>query len=208
MGKIFITGIGTGVGKTIVSAIVTEALQADYWKPVQTGSVEGTDSRVVGFLISNKVTRVHPEAYCLHLPISPHAAAKAEKVKIRIKDIIIPATKNNLVIEGAGGLMVPLNDKELMIDLIKETKAKVILVVNHYLGSINHTLLSIHAIREKGLPFAGIIYNGPPNESSEEAVKAFCNPVILGRIGHEDKFTPAIISNYATSMEPSLKGLI
>jgi dethiobiotin synthetase len=208
MSKIFITGIGTGVGKTIASAVVTESLKADYWKPVQTGSIEGTDSRTVGFLISNELTRIYPEAYCLHLPLSPHAAAKAEKINIRIKNIVIPSTKNNLVIEGAGGLMVPLNNKELMIDFIKETKSKVILVVSHYLGSINHTLLSINAIKEKRIPLAGIIYNGQPNPSSEEAIEAFCKPHVIGRIGHENKFTPPIISKYAKSMYPSLKGLI
>ena len=208
MRRIFVTGIGTGVGKTIVSAIITEALQADYWKPIQTGSIEGTDTETVKKLITNSKTKIHPEAYCLPMPVSPHEAAEAEGVSISLKNIHVPATSNTLIIEGAGGLMVPLNDKETMLDFIKTLNAEVILVVRNYLGSINHTLLSINAIKEKRIPLAGIIYNGQPNPSSEEAIEAFCKPHVIGRIGHENKFTPPIISKYAKSMYPSLKGLI
>jgi len=208
MSRIFITGIGTGVGKTIAAAIITEALHADYWKPVQTGSVEGTDSETVGSLISNKTTKIHQEAYCLRLPISPHAAAKSENVDIRISNIPLPETKNKLVIEGAGGLMVPLNNKELMIDLIKETKAKVILVVSHYLGSINHTLLSVNLLKEKNIPFAGIIYSGIANTLTEEAIEAFTQVKVIGRIERENKITPAVISKYAEIFKPELKSIV
>lgn len=208
MERLFITGIGTGVGKTIAAAVITEALMADYWKPIQTGSVERTDSEAVRSLIANKLSKIHPEAYCLSQPVSPHAAAKAEGVSIRIKNMKLPATKNHLVIEGAGGLMVPLNDKELMIDLINETKAKVILVVSHYLGSINHTLLSINAIKERKIPFGGIIYNGKPNASSEEAIDIFGGVKVIGRIEREATFTPSIIAQYAEHFKPELRRLI
>ena len=208
MSRIFVTGIGTGVGKTVVSAVITEALQADYWKPIQTGSIEGIDSETVGALITNKNTKIHPEAYCLGLPLSPHAAAKAENVLIKIGTFPYPKTKNNLVIEGAGGLMVPLNDKELMIDLIKETKAKVVLVVSNYLGSINHTLLSISAIKEKNIPLAGIIYSGITNIASEEVIEQFGKVNVIGRIERENKITPTVILKHAINLEPELKKII
>jgi len=204
MGRIFITGIGTGIGKTIVSAIVTEALQADYWKPIQAGLQEDTDSQTMSRFITNSVTKIHPEAFRLNMPASPHAAAKAENKEIRIKDIRIPATASNLVIEGAGGLMVPLNDKELMIDFIKETNAPVILVVKHYLGSINHTLLSVEALKQRKINVAGIIYNGEPNASSEEAIEAFTQSKILGRIEQEAVFSQDVILKYAQKIKSSL----
>jgi dethiobiotin synthetase len=197
MRKIFITGIGTGVGKTIVSAIVTEALQADYWKPIQTGSGEGKDSDVVRKLISNKKTVIHPEAFCLAKPASPFAAAEAEGIKIEIKNIAIPQTDNILVIEGAGGLMVPINEHELMIDLIEQWDAEVILVSQNYLGSINHTMLSCMALADSGLRILGIVYNGEDNLMAERSVLSFCDFPVVGRIKLENNFSPEKISTYA-----------
>jgi len=208
MNRIFVTGIGTNVGKTIVSAIITEALQADYWKPVQTGMEEGTDAERVRKLICNSKSKIHPETFCLRLPASPHAAAEAENIKIHIEDFIVPETKNTLVIEGAGGLMVPLNENELVIDLIKKLNAKVVLVVRHYLGSINHSLLSIEALQNRKLPVAGIIYNGEPNPSSEKAIEAFCNYKITGRVGQEPVFNSAAILKYAGNMQKVLNQMI
>lgn len=197
MKKIFVTGIGTGVGKTIVSAIITEALQADYWKPVQAGLDDVTDSKRVKSLLTNKKSVVHPEAFRLKLPASPHAAAAAENIKITVKAIKLPRTTNNLVIEGAGGLMVPLNEKELMIDLISSINTGVVLVVRHYLGSINHTLLSIEALLSRNIPITGLVFNGVPNIASEEAILNFSGVPVLGRIKEEKVFTPEIISGYA-----------
>src|SRR4051812_32249696 len=139
---IFITGIGTGVGKTIISAIVTEKLKADYWKPIQSGDLDNSDTLKVRDLVSNKTTRFYPETYRLTQPFSPHKSAAIDNVVIDIQTIIPPKTDNQLIIEGAGGLMVPLNDNALIIDLIKQLNAQVILVSQNYLGSINHTLLS------------------------------------------------------------------
>jgi len=204
MERIFVTGIGTGVGKTIVSAIITEAFCADYWKPIQTGSVEGTDSETVRSLLTNKESIIHPEAYCLKLPASPHAAAAEEGITIQIKSIIPPSTTNMLVIEGAGGLMVPLNDKELMIDLMLKYNARVVLVVRHYLGSINHTLLSLQELRQKGIKMAGIVYSGQPNKQSEKAIEAFGKCRVIGRINEENNFTPSIISGYAKEFQGSM----
>src|ERR1700722_12595373 len=126
MKNIFVTGIGTDVGKTIVSTVITEALQADYWKPVQAGFADGTDTEFVRSLVSNKKSVIYPEAYRLKMPASPHTAAAAEGITIHIKDIKLPVTSNTLVIEGAGGLMVPLNEKELVIDLIEHLQASAI----------------------------------------------------------------------------------
>lgn len=197
MRKIFITGIGTGVGKTIVSAIVTETLQADYWKPIQTGVHEGKDSDVIKSLISNKKTKIHPEAYCLRKPASPFAAAEEEGIKIEIKNIILPQTDNILVIEGAGGLMVPINEEELVIDLIEQWDAEVILVSQNYLGSINHTMLSCMALADRNLKVLGIIYNGEDNLMAERSVLSFCDYPIIGRIKPENVFSPEKVSAYA-----------
>ncbi len=197
MRKIFITGIGTGVGKTIVSAIVTEALEADYWKPLQTGYGEGKDSDTIKSLISNKKTIIHPEAYCLKLPASPFAAAEEEGIKIEIKNITIPKTENILVIEGAGGLMVPINEDELMIDMIEQWDAEVILVSQNYLGSINHTMLSCMALAERNLKVLGIVYNGEDNLMAERSILSFCDYPVIGRIKPENFFTPEKVVAYA-----------
>lgn len=197
MRKIFITGIGTGVGKTIVSAIVTEALQADYWKPIQTGVEEGKDSDMIRKLITNKKTIIHPEAYCLKKPASPFAATEAERIKIEIKNIVIPKTDNILVIEGAGGLMVPINENELMIDMIQQWDAEVILVSQNYLGSVNHTMLSCMALADGGFKVLGIVYNGEDNLMAERSVLSFCDYPVIGRIKPENIFTPEKVSAYA-----------
>jgi dethiobiotin synthetase len=195
--RIFITGIGTGVGKTIVSAIVTEALQADYWKPIQTGSGDDRDSDTVRNLISNKKTIVHPEAFLLPKPASPFAAAEEEGIKIEMKNIAIPKTDNILVIEGAGGLMVPINENELMIDMMELWEAEVILVSQNYLGSINHTMLSCMALADRKLKVLGIVYNGEDTLMAERSVLSFCDFPVIGRIKPENVFTPEKVSAYA-----------
>jgi dethiobiotin synthetase len=180
MNPIFITGIGTGVGKTLVAAIVTEALRADYWKPVQAGYAGGTDSEWVRKTIDHPLSQVHPESYRLALPASPHIAARQEGVEIDIHRIVEdfraisarsgyalpdvqPAVaagpQRPLVIEGAGGLLVPLNENEFVTDLIRALDATVILVSRNYLGSINHSLLTAAACKAHGLRVAGWIFS-------------------------------------------------
>lgn len=168
---IFITGIGTGVGKTIISAILVEHLKADYWKPIQSGDLENSDTMMVKSLVSNTTSVFHPETYCLTQPYSPHKSAALDGIVIDSEKIILPETNNQLIIEGAGGLMVPLNDSFLMIDLIKQLDAEVILVSKNYLGSINHTLLSIEALRHRAIPLKSIIFNGPQDIDSESIIK-------------------------------------
>jgi dethiobiotin synthetase len=170
MKRYFVTGIGTGVGKTVVSAILVDALKADYWKPIQAGGLDNTDTDVVKSLVSNTVSIFHSETYKFKTPASPHYAAEMENIKIDPANFKIPETKNNLIIEGAGGLMVPLNDNFLMIDLIKQLNAEVILVSQNYLGSINHTLLSIEALKARNIHVKGIVFNGDENKSSENYI--------------------------------------
>ena len=170
MKKYFVTGIGTGIGKTVVSAILTEALKADYWKPIQAGSLDCTDTDVVKSLISNGISKFHSEIYKFKTPASPHYAAEVENIKINPIDFKIPETENNLIIEGAGGLMVPLNQEFLIIDLIKLLNAEVILVSQNYLGSINHTLLSIDSLKSRNIPIKGIIFNGEESIPSEKLI--------------------------------------
>jgi len=161
MKPIFITGTGTGVGKSLVAAIVTEALQADYWKPIQAGYEEGTDSLLMAQLLSNNKSHIHAELYRLKMPASPHIAAKAEGKKIKVKEIVrhLPETKNQLVIEGAGGLLVPVNKKEFVLDIIKKLKASVIIVSKNELGSINHSLLTAAILKKEKIDVAGWIFN-------------------------------------------------
>ena len=157
---IFITGIGTEIGKTIVSAALVEKLKADYWKPVQSGDLNNSDTNKVRNLITNKTSNFHPETYALTQPFSPHKSAAIDGISIDKNKFSIPVTGNKLIIEGAGGLMVPLNTNFLIIDLIKQLNVEVILVSRNYLGSINHTLLSVDALKQRNIPVKGIIFNG------------------------------------------------
>jgi len=179
---IFVTGIGTGIGKTIVSAVLVEKLKADYWKPIQSGNLEYSDTRKVQSLITNITSFFHPEAYRLSQPFSPHKSAAIDGINIDPQKIILPSTDNTLIIEGAGGLMVPLNKKFLMIDLIRQLNAEVILVSQNYLGSINHTLLSVYALQHENIPVKGIIFNGPKDIYSKDFILEYSGLELLGHI--------------------------
>ncbi|MBC8986520.1 dethiobiotin synthase [Pedobacter sp. N36a] len=178
----FITGIGTGIGKTIVSAILTQKLASDYWKPIQSGDLEQSDSLSIKDLISNTKTVIHPEQYRLSQPLSPHLSARLDGIEIKTQDLKLPATKNQLIIEGAGGLMVPINEKELILDLIPVLNAKLIIVSQNYLGSINHTLLSLEVLKSRNIQVQGIIFNGEANKESESYIANYTGIPILGNI--------------------------
>lgn len=180
--RYFITGIGTNVGKTVVSAVLTEALKADYWKPVQSGSTEGTDRQMVSALISNSETKCFNEAYCFEAPLSPNIAAQLENAEIEMGKIVVPETTNTLIIEGAGGILVPLNETTDVIDLALKTDAEVILVCSNYLGCINHSLLSIAYLEAKQIPFKGIILNGRFDAPVKRAILAKCPVPVLAEI--------------------------
>jgi dethiobiotin synthetase len=204
--KLFITGISTDVGKTIASLIVVEALEADYWKPVQAGDLDNSDSHKIESYISNNKTIIHKNSYLLNTPASPHLAAKLDGIAIDLNKITEPSTKNHLVIEGAGGLFVPLNDTDCVIDLIKPDY-KVVVVSRHYLGSINHTLLTIEALQNRKINIAGIIFNGNENKSTEEIILSKTNIKCIGRINDEPYFDKNVISEYADIFRENLLNL-
>jgi dethiobiotin synthetase len=200
----FVTGIGTEVGKTIVSAILTEALEADYWKPIQAGDLNNSDSHKVQRLVSNKKTVFHKNSFALKTPMSPHAAAEIDNVKITSKKIKRQKTENNLVIEGAGGLLVPISDKETIANLM-QPEDRIILVSRHYLGSINHTLLTVEALKSRGLDCLGIIFSGEENIASETIIEKMSGVPILGRIEQEPYFDQNVVKEYAELFKEKLK---
>ncbi len=202
----FITGIGTDVGKTIAAAIITESLKADYWKPIQAGDLDNSDSKKVEKLISNEESFFYPEGIALNTPMSPHAAAEIDGIKLLVKNIKRPETSRNLVIEGAGGLMVPLNSKEIILDLI-QAKDKIVIVSRHYLGSINHTLLTIDVLKYKGFNIAGIIFNGDENESTEKVILEMTGVKFIGRINDEPYFDNNVVKEYADIFQENLLSL-
>jgi len=199
--RLFVTGISTEVGKTIASSILVEALKADYWKPIQAGELDNSDTIKVQNLISNTVSKFHKEAYRLNTPISPHAAAEKDNIEISLSNINIPKTNNHLIIEGAGGLLVPLNNSDCIIDIIPNLDAEVVIVSRHYLGSINHTLLSIKALTEQNIPIKGIIFSGNENKDTESIILKMSGLKLLFRINEEVKFDKEIIKKYAQKIQ-------
>lgn len=204
--KLFITGIGTDVGKTIASAIITQSLEADYWKPVQAGDLDNSDSHKIQRYISNNKTVIHENSYKLNTPASPHLAAKIDGITIDLKKIIEPKTSSHLVIEGAGGILVPLNANDSIIDLI-QSDYKVILVSRHYLGSINHTLLTFEALKNRNIAVAGIVFSGDENKATEEIILSKTKAKYIGRIENEPYFDQNVIQYYADKFRDSLLAL-
>jgi dethiobiotin synthetase len=190
---IFVTGIGTGIGKTIVSAVLVEKLKADYWKPVQSGDLHDSDTGSVKRLISNTKSVFHPETYTLSQPFSPHKSAAIDGLTINPEDFVLPETKNQLIIEGAGGLMVPLNKSFFIIHLIRQLGAEVVLVSKNYLGSINHTLLSVYALQQEGIPVKGIIFNGAKDIYSKDIILEYTGLELLGHIPEYNQLDKAAI---------------
>ena len=224
MNTIFVTGIGTDVGKTVASAILCEALEADYWKPVQAGFDNGTDAQLIQSLITNKKTIVHPETYKLKLASSPHIAARKEEIKIDLDKILEDYNKiinrqslivngstensklktENLIIEGAGGLMVPLNDEDFVIDLIKKLNAKVILVSKNYLGSINHSLLTATVCRQNSLNVLGWMFN-ENYMNYEEEIEAWSGYSKIATIPSGKHINAAFVQEQALLIKHSLQ---
>ena len=204
--KIFITGISTDVGKTITSAIIVEALEADYWKPIQAGDLDNSDSYKIKSQISNTKSQIFGNSYKLNTPASPHLAAEIDGITIDLKQINEPKTNNHLVIEGAGGIFVPLNEKDSIIDLI-QPDYKVIVVSRHYLGSINHTLLTIEAIKNRGFEVSGIIFSGSENKSTEDLILNKTGIKCIGRIDEEPYFDQNVIREYADLFRENLLNL-
>ena len=195
--QFIIAGIGTEIGKTVCSAIVTKALQADYWKPVQAGNVTDGDAYWVQQWVPG--THVFPSTYALSQPLSPHTAAELDGVSIEIGAFSLPETSNNLIVELAGGIMVPLNNEQTNLDLIEHLGLPVILVSKNYLGSINHTLLTYEILKSRNTTIAGIIFNGPTNPSGEAFILNHTGLQVLLRVKEESDINSHIINQYAES---------
>ncbi len=193
----FVTAIGTDSGKTLVSAILCKALNADYWKPVQAGFPRDADT--IKSLIPN--CTIHPESYLLSTPASPHAAAKIDCIEISLEKILLPKTSNSLIIEGAGGCLVPLNDKDFVIDIAQKFNSPIILVANLYLGSINHTLLTVELLKQRKLSVAGIIFNGKSNPESERIILRHSGYKTIWHVKEEPEINSETIANYAEKIK-------
>jgi dethiobiotin synthetase len=203
--RIFVTGISTEVGKTLASAIIVEALQADYWKPVQAGDLDHSDTEKVARLISNTKSVFHKNSYALQTPMSPHAAAGIDGVEIRLEEIQEPPTENHLVIEGAGGLLVPLNDTDTILDLIRPHYS-VVVVSRHYLGSINHTLMTLEVLNSRGFK-PTLLFSGAAHPTTENIILSKSKVPCLGRISEEASIDKAVISKYASEFREGLMAL-
>jgi dethiobiotin synthetase len=212
MKPIFITGIGTGVGKTLVAAIIAEALHADYWKPVQAGFEDGTDSEWVRSMLTNTQSRILRETYRLAMAASPHIAARKQGKTIRLNTIteyfsIIKPANNILVVEGAGGLMVPLNGQEFVIDLVRALNAKLVLVSRNYLGSINHSLLTASVCRAYQLDVAGWIFNDQFMDYEKDIAQWTDYPIIAS-IPRTQEVNKEFILEQAARIRPALNRLV
>lgn len=200
MQGVVVAGIGTDVGKTVVSAILCEVLSASYWKPVATGTRVGpAESEVVCKLLKNGESRVFREQFLFKEPLSPHIAAALEERNFCVEDFKVPVSQGPLVIELAGGVMVPLNDRETNLDLIEKLNLPVVVVSRHYLGSINHTLLTVEALRSRGANILGIIFNGEELPDTERIISALGMVACLGRVPVFSSVSPEAVAGFAST---------
>jgi dethiobiotin synthetase len=192
--RYFISAIHTDSGKTLVSAIIAQALQADYWKPVQSGTPKDADT--VRSLVDFDI-RIHPSAYEFQKPASPHDVAKAENKTIDFDSITLPTTSNHLIVEGAGGLLVPLNDTHFVADIAQKFDLEVIFVINIYLGCINHSLLSLQEMKRRNLRVKGIIFNGEDVPETKRIILHHAGCPCLLHIYPESIINPEVVKKYA-----------
>ncbi len=180
--QLFITGTDTGVGKTVVSAILMAGLEGKYWKPIQSGLEEMTDTDWIRAVTGLPENHFYTETYRLQQPLSPHASAATEGIHIELESFQLPDTEEHLIVEGAGGIMVPLNETHFMLDLMKKLAIPVLLVARSELGTINHTLLSLEQMRRHGLEVFGVVMNGPNNPGNREAIERYGNVKVRAEI--------------------------
>jgi dethiobiotin synthetase len=199
--QFIIAGIGTEIGKTLISAIFRQGMQADYWKPVQSGNPEEADALFIGQMTRVPEGKIWDSSYMLTQPLSPHTAAEIDGIRISLDHIQLPLTERSLIVELAGGLMVPLNESETNLDLIAHIALPVILVSKNYLGSINHTLLSYEILKAKQIPIAGIVFNGPANASGERFILQHTGLKVLLRVPELAQINPEIIQEYAQQIQ-------
>jgi len=203
--NIIVAGIHTGIGKTVCSAIMTEALEYDYWKPVQAGDLHATDSMFVQKHTGNERTKVHDERYRLAVAASPHWAAELEGITINLDELNLPTTENNLIIETAGGVMSPLNYTQTNLDLIKHLDLPVVLVCNDYLGSINHTLLTIEALRKENVNIIGLVFCGEEVKPTRDYILQYSKLPMLFSIPQFETLDDISICSFAATISSSLK---
>ena len=189
-----ISGTDTGIGKTVVSAMLTLALDASYWKPVQSGIEGGVDTRAVQKMTGLPADRFYEEGYVLTEPLSPHRSAEIDEVKIDVEKLVPPKHEGNLIIEGAGGLMVPLTRENLLINQFKKWGLPVILVARTGLGTINHTLLSLEALWSRDIPVHGLIFSGEENDDNMRTISEFSAVKVLGHVPILDTVNSAGLS--------------
>lgn len=188
MNGIFVTGTGTGVGKTIVAASLIFAFRkkkaVTYWKPVQTGIEEDNDTETVKILANCNSAEIFDKGFRLKMPLSPHLSAQLANMEISVEKVLQFLEKDERfwIVEGAGGILVPLNETETMVDLIKALNLPVLIVAQSGLGTINHTLLTIEALRNRKLEICGVIMNGDPNEENKKAIEHFGKTRVLAQI--------------------------
>lgn len=199
---IALTGIHTDIGKTVCAAVLARALQCDYWKPIQAGSLDHTDSDTVRRL--SDTTRIHPEAYRLQWAASPHTAARAEQVTIALTDLNAPATQQPLLIETAGGVCSPINDQDVVADLLAHYHWPTVLVTQHYLGSISHTVSAIDALKARGIRILGLIVNGDAHAESEQFITQYSHLPILAHITRMDELSAHNVAQQALRIAPQL----
>lgn len=205
MQRIIITGNGTEVGKTVCAAIVATALGADYWKPVQSGCMQESDSETMRTLLDANRHYIHPPAYSLQAALSPHHAARLEEISIEPHSIQAPLAARPLIIETAGGPLAPLTPTSTAFDLFSSWNAGWIVVSRHYLGSINHTLLTLGFLQSRKQPILGIIFNGSPQPDSENAILSISQVPALARLLPEKIINIHTIQRYATQWKPLLQ---
>ncbi len=208
MHRLMIAGIGTDVGKTVVAAILATMLRADYWKPIQCGDEKKSDTHIMRQLLDASKHRIHPPAYTLKAALSPHHAARLENISIQLEHVSLPQTTRPLIIESVGGIFVPLTPKKLSLDLFKTWKCHWVIVAKHYLGSINHTLLTIDALKRQEIPLLGLIFNGPPNPDSESAIVNIAQLPLIGQLLPEKHINLTIIQWYAKQWQARFSTLL
>jgi dethiobiotin synthetase len=203
-----VAGISTEVGKTIVSAILTHVFKGDYWKPIQCGDIENSDTTLMKTWLDAHQHSVHAPAYSFSAPLSPHHAARLENTLIQIKTISLPHTTRTLVIEGVGGVLTPLTTTQSSLDLFSSWNCIWVIVSRHYLGSINHTLLTIESLKKKKIPILGIVFNGDPNPDTESAILETSKLPLLGRLLPEPIINQNTFQRYMTQWQPSFATLL
>ncbi|WP_417453510.1 dethiobiotin synthase [Kiloniella sp.] len=192
---LFVTGTDTEVGKTFVSAALVESLRASYWKPVQTGPVQDHDTPEIQRLTGGAYRKIYPCSYSFPDPLSPHEAARRVRETIDLDKIELPSISENefLIVEGAGGALVPLNDQFMMTDLMVKVNLPVVIVARSGLGTINHTLLTIEALQRRGITLAGVIMNGPKNKGNREAIEEYGKIAVVAELPRCEVVTPETI---------------